>query len=178
MKRLKMVALVLGLSPLLMGAGGGGAPPGPGEQIAHGPRFNAVITVDAHNFGVTSTAGQGSITIFGRGISTTGPISLPFVLLSGFSTGCITDPAATQSRFANLRLEQIMPSRRSVIELLAPLDVEVSFDTLATVSLASPIITTTRHPRCAGPFDSADNGAVNPGVQIFDAQIKLVIPAP
>ena len=179
MKRLKMAVLVLGLSPLLMGAGGGAQPPIPGqEQIANLPRFNAVITVDTHDDGVTTTAVQGSVTVYGRGLSTTGPIAMnPFTLNGVFTKGCITDQATIESRFINVRLVDIMPSRRAVIELMAPHLAEVSFETLANVSLASPIITLARFPRCAGPFEAVDAGVTGPGIQIFDAQLKLVVPA-
>jgi len=174
-----MVVLVLGLSPLLMGAGGGAQPPIPGfEQIANLPRFNAVITVDAHNDGVTTTAGQGSITVYGRGIATTGPIAMNPITLTGFTKGCITDQPTIESRFINVRLVDIMPSRRAVIELMAPHMAEVSFETLSNVSFASPIITLARFPRCAGPFEAVDAGVTGPGVQIFDAQLKLVVPVP
>jgi hypothetical protein len=178
MKRLMIVALVLGLSPLLMGAGGGGTPPPPGLQVAKLPRFDAVVTIDVHNLGATSTAGLGSITVFGGSISTTGPVSMSPLLLQGFDRGCTTDPTLIQKRFVEVNLVDIMPSQRAVIELLAPLGAQVSFSATSTTPFASPVITLARFPRCAGPFDPADAGATGPGVQIFDAQIKLLVPTP
>jgi hypothetical protein len=175
MKRLLMAALIVGLAPVLMGAGGGANPPIPGqEQIARNPKYKAIIMIDVHPNN-TTTAGQGTVTIRTDKVSSTGPIAAGFVFLQGFSLGCQTGQALTEQRFVDVRLVEIMPTPFDVIKLFAPFGEVVSLG--GVIPLRSPIITDVKNPFCTGTADPADDAVDGPGIQVFEATIQFVVPA-
>jgi hypothetical protein len=176
MKRLMMVALLFALTPLIMGAGGGGNPPIPGlEVIAKKPIYAATFFYDAHAVGASPTAGGGSVTITDHATSTATfpPGTAGFVFQQGFTVyGCTTDPAVTQGRFANQRLVDLIGAYATE-QLFGQLGVPVAFDSsVAGRPEFSPIIVAVSNPRCTG-----SDGSPGPGIQIFDATIKFVVPA-
>jgi len=64
-KQLGTLLVVLATIPLIVGAGGMGSPPPPGGHAPKlvGPTVTATITLDPHTVGITTTAGQGQITL-------------------------------------------------------------------------------------------------------------------
>ena len=188
MKRLKMIALVVALSPLLMGAGGGGAPPTPGvEKILKTPKYKATIVMDTHDF-TTFTAGMGSVTTRQNrddGLTSTVSFQNTSSFLSGFTLyGCVSDRASdplnhppfpltaqglTEARFVNVSLSALM-GPFAAIQLMGQLGEVIAFDNVAR-PLRNPIITSVSNPRCSG-----SDGSPGPGVQIFDAVIQFVVP--
>jgi len=177
MKRVMMVALLFALTPLLMGAGGGGNPPIAGiEVIAKKPSYSATIFYDAHASGASQNAGGGSVTIADHLTSTASfpPGTAGGIFLSGFQNfGCTTSLATTQNRFVNQRLADII-GQYATEQLFGQLGVPVAFDSNTPGRPEfSPIITAVSNPRCTG-----GDGNPGPGIQIFDATIQFVVPAP
>ena len=94
LKRLAMVLVVLGMSPLIIGGGGMG-PPQPGARKISGPAVSATIVIDPHMAGVTTTAKRATIRLQKGTVQSAATFDIPATFL--LNRGC--DLNLTDLRF-------------------------------------------------------------------------------
>jgi hypothetical protein len=94
LKRLAMVLVVLGMSPLIIGGGGMG-PPQPGARKVTGPAVTATVVIDPHQGTVTSTAKRATIHLKKGSLESAATFDVPSTFL--LNRGC--DRRLTDLRF-------------------------------------------------------------------------------
>lgn len=171
MKRARLILTLLVLMPFVIG-GGGAAPGIPADKILKAPRFNAVIVMDPHNAGVTTTAKRATIRI-GQGSKFAAAV---FDVIADFPLAFGCDPDLTETRFLNRELTEWIPSAIKggspvVEELFAAMGVVVTSEN-------SPIITKIDVPRCTPDANNPGPLAndVPPGILSFHAPIVFLVP--
>ncbi len=175
MKRVLPLLTVVALTPLIMGGGG----PSPGPQIGTkitGPAISAVIVMDPHQDGVTTTAKQATIWLQKGSQSTGAAFHIPSTFT--LSRGC--DLSLTAARFINspghdVKLVDWIP-QAIINNLFAQLGVPISpgsFPTSPPANLGVPVITDVNNAVCTpDPFNSSAPG---PGFLSLQAVVQLEI---
>jgi hypothetical protein len=167
MRQLAMVAGVMALMPLLMGAGGNN-PPIPGGTRIAGPTFNASVVMDPHNSGNTSTAKQATIRLYRDHNSAAGVFHIPDVNFP-LAFGC--DLTRTDQRFLFVTLINWIPE--DVLNAM--------FDNLGVPRSGTfePIITQILNDDCTpdpANLTTTDGGTDLPGILSFQATVRFLVP--
>ena len=134
LKRLGMVLIVLGMSPLIIGGGGMG-PGVPGARKVSGPAVSATIVIDPHMAGTTSTAKRATIRLEKGSLQSGATFEIPSSVL--LTRGC--DLHLTDLRFVYVPITR--PNNlygwvpfNVVTELMASLGITLDGNTLPIIT--------------------------------------------
>jgi hypothetical protein len=168
-----ILALVLS-APLLMGAGGQN-PPGFRAKVV-GPAVTAVVVMDPHMAGITTTAKQAAIRLT-KGTTTSGA-EFAVVPLFALFRGC--DLSLTDTRFV-----YTTENATTLVAWVPQTVIDELFGTLGITVDATrvPVITDVDDARCTpdpfnpGPIlDGGDGSESTPGMLSFQAVIQFLVP--
>jgi hypothetical protein len=184
MNRAWSIVLLIGLAPFIMG-GGGFAPGIPADSSLKGPRFNAVVVIDPHETGVTTTAKRGTIRISqaGRHAAAVFTVKEPFALFFGCALkvpapGIPPEVAEganlSDVRFLNAPLDLWIPDD-IVASLFAQWDITVSPANRPIISKID-VETCTVDPRNPGPLVNDDGSSSAPGILSFQGAVVFQVP--
>jgi hypothetical protein len=167
MKRFMMAVGIIGLVPLLMGAGGA-APGIPAGARVVGPTLHATVVLDPHEPGATTTAKQATIRITDNHVGAAAMFTIP-ALGFPFLAGC--DLTKTSARFLNVTLLSWIPE--AVLDQL--------FTTLGTgrSPTLEPVITKVLTETDGCTPDLANLTTIDgslPGILSFEATINFLVP--
>jgi hypothetical protein len=169
-KRVALIGAVTACLPLV--TGGGGMNPPPQNAIVVGPTVEAIVVMDPHEPGVTTTAKRATIWLSRKDSGTAGAaFSVP---LFGFplSLGC--DLSMTETRFVTngstpVTLDSWMPGD-VVTSLFGQIGITVS-------PVNVPTITAIKQQKCTTDPNPANNeGVEGPGFLVMRVEIGFLIP--
>jgi hypothetical protein len=163
MRHIAPIIGIVGLAPLLIGAGGSNPPPFDTKIV--GPQFTASVVMDPHEVGVTSTAKQASIRIYRDNKVTSALFNVPanFVL----EHGC--DLSFSDARFLFNTLISWIPE--TVLDTM--------FNQLETPRSAGfePIVTRIVNDKCTPDLaNPTTSPPALPGILSFQATLRFQAP--
>ena len=164
--RIMLVLMVVGLTPLVMGAGGGN-PGVPSDKKIGGPMFTANIVLDPHEAGVTSTAKRATIRLSHNQNTAAALFTIP--PLFPLDNGC--DLTLTDTRFLTQPLSNWI-DLSVLTPLFANLGVTISPTTMDPVIVQILNDDCTADPANPGPL----SGGSKPGILSFQARVRFLLP--
>src|SRR5437867_6273618 len=160
-------------------AGGGNAPAPPFPIVITGPSLNATILMDAHNPGITTTAGQASVFIRSGTITT----QLSFLVNPSFPLALGCDLSKTNSRFLFVPASQSSVGNGAhlgdwvpaiVLEsLFLPFGITLNLGA-ATFTTPTPVITQINSASCVPDPDPANSAVAGPRWLLMNVTIQFV----
>lgn len=170
MRKASSILVLLAMVPFITGGGGGAAPDIPfGFRLA-GPRLSAVVVMDPHEIGTTTTAKRATIRVYKGRADAAAVFDVPDTFPLFF--GC--DTAFTEDRFLNRPLTDWIPA--NVVETLfgaLGLTVTSEYDPYVTKIDADVCTPDANNP---GPLTNPDFSSSAPGILSMQATIHFVVP--
>src|SRR5262245_24022928 len=162
-----LVLMVVGLTPLVMGAGGGNRGV-PSDKKIGGPMFTANVVLDPHEAGVTSTAKHATIRLSFNQNTAAALFTIP--ALFPLTAGC--DLTLTDTRFLTQPLSNWID-----LTVLAPLFANLGV-TINPPTTMDPIIVQILNDDCtADPANPGPlSGGSKPGILSFQARVRFLLP--
>jgi hypothetical protein len=164
MRRTTMLAGLVALMPMVMGAGGNNPTIGPNKLS--GPTFIANVVLDPHEGSATTTAKRGFIRIAHGPNTAAATFKIP---ATGFGLGLGCDPTLTDARFLFTPLIQWIPEDT----------LNALFDKLEASRNTNfePVVSDIVNEECTpDPANPTTGDSSAPGILSFQAEIKFLVP--